>query len=630
MPDSIDFVIVTAIELERRAICHALQIGDGDRIYKGARVYWKKQVAINDSQYYEIVVTQLSDAATLDAVLGVSEAIAHWAPKAVLMVGIAGAARDNVQLGDVVIGQAVVYYERGKDTLQGRLPEPRQYPADEMLWAHIIGRSEWQKPIPALRPDGTNARPQIHLGVIASGERVVANADIRDDIAATNRKIHAIEMEGYGLVAAAWKREQPVRCLVIRGISDRADAEKNDLWQPYAATVAAEFTKHFLENQPLPPHYFPPRISGGYALIIDDLRNGSLVPFLGPGINASFYIDLALKLADFVQDTLLSGGDQNSNNERLIQALIGIPCSVCHYWPKDRPTECPMLRDIDGPEDIRTCSLYVEQGLAVSKINLRYLAQYYIFKNGPGALYGILYNILDDLEKDHQPGALHHFLATLPRFMKDRRQPRRTPGLPFATIVTTNYDDMLEQAFIAAEQPFDLVYYVADGEDRGNFIHQPYGDKPQLIKDENYPGLPLPKSQSDPAQIRPVILKLFGTWKGDRGYFVATEEHLAQLVSTLRERLPTALMKVLKNNNILFLGYSPSDSDLQHLTSYFWPDNQNLSKSWLVHQAKPGRLEQETWKKRNVELIDIASTMEDFLTEFQSAMEARIRSYSGE
>jgi nucleoside phosphorylase len=255
--DKVDVVIVTAIEVERQAMCQALQMGDGDRIYKGVHVYWKKQVAINDQQYYEIVVTQLSDAATLDAALGVSEAIAHWHPEAILMVGIAGIARDSVHLEDVVVGQAIAYYERGKDTWQGQLPEPRQYPADEMLWIHV----------------------------------------------ANNRKIDAIEMEGYGVSTAAWKRERPVRCLVIRGISDRADAPKNDLWQPYAA--AAAFTKHFLQDQHLAPHRFPIRTAGGYSLIIDDLKNGSLVPFLGPGINASFYIDLALKLADFVQEALL-------------------------------------------------------------------------------------------------------------------------------------------------------------------------------------------------------------------------------------------------------------------------------------------------------------------------------------
>ncbi|HIK17735.1 MAG TPA: 5'-methylthioadenosine/S-adenosylhomocysteine nucleosidase [Leptolyngbyaceae cyanobacterium M33_DOE_097] len=412
--NQVDFVILTAIELERQAVCQALQMGDGDRIYKGIRTYWRKQLAVGNNQYYEIAVTQLPDAAAVDAALAVADAIIVWNPSAILMVGIAGAARESVKVGDLVIGQEVYYYERGKDALTGHLPEPKQYPANAKLWDRVISISQWEAPIPIQRPDATAIRPAIHRGVIASGERVIANAEIRDEIAKNNRKIDAIEMEGYGVSAAAWKQDKPVPCLVIRGISDRADAQKNDDWQVYATTVAAEFTKHFLLNKPLPPRNYVPlpldESSVRYRLIIEDLKNGNLVPFLGPGINAGFYIDLALKLAESVQQTLLSNGENNEKHEKLIQTLIGIPCSVCHYWPQDRPPECPMLKGIDGEENISSCPLFIEQGLAVSKINLRYLSQYYILRNGVSALYYNLYEILSELEKSHQSNALPEIL----------------------------------------------------------------------------------------------------------------------------------------------------------------------------------------------------------------------------
>ena len=38
-------------------------------------------------------------------------------------------------------------------------------------------------------------------------------------------------------------------------------------------------------------------------------------------------------------------------------------------------------------------------------------------------------------------------------------------------IMTTNYDDALERAFRAAGEAFDLVWYVAETEDRGKFLH---------------------------------------------------------------------------------------------------------------------------------------------------------------
>jgi len=618
--NQVDFVILTAIELERQAVCRAFQMGDGDRSYKGIRTYWRKQLAVDNNQYYEIAVTQLPDAAAVDAALAVADAIMVWNPGAILMVGIAGAARESIKVGDLVIGQEVYYYERGKDALTGHLPEPKQYPANAKLWDRIISISQWETPIPVQRPDATTTRPAIHRGVIASGERVIANAEIRDEIAKNNRKIDAIEMEGYGVSAAAWKQDKPVPCLVIRGISDRADAQKNDDWQPYAAAVAAEFTKHFLINKPLPTRHYAQKDenSSRYRLIIEDLKNGNLVPFVGPGINANFYIDLALKLAESVQKNLLSDGEYNERHERLIQTLIGIPCSVCHYWPQDRPPECPMLKGIDGEENINNCPLFIEQGLAVSKINLRYLSQYYILRNGVSALYSDLYEILSELEKSHQPNALHHFLAELPHLMLVRGYPRRSVGLPFQLVVTTNYDDVLEQAFLAVQQPFDVIFYIADGDDQGKFMHQPYQEEAQIIGINDSARLPLRNPWGNAAQPRPIILKLFGTWENN---FVATEEHMAYLVSSLKQNLPASLIRILTKGNVLFMGYSPSDSDLQILMNCFWPENKIKDKSWLLHQAKPGDLEQEIWKTRNVELLDIPS-LEDFVSQLKKVIEA--------
>ena len=173
--------------------------------------------------YYEIVAAQMSDMANVDAAVLASDAIHHWHPQGLLMVGIAGAASPEQELGDLAIGRDVLYYERGKATPEGTRPEPQMYKSDATLWNAVITISPWTDRIPVKRPDGTRHRPKVHLGVIASGERVIAEAGARDAIAATHRKIVAIEMEGYGVGSAAWQSFNDVRFLVIRSISDRAD-----------------------------------------------------------------------------------------------------------------------------------------------------------------------------------------------------------------------------------------------------------------------------------------------------------------------------------------------------------------------------------------------------------------------
>jgi hypothetical protein len=89
--------------------------------------------------------------------------------------------------------------------------------------------------------------------VIASGEKVIADPAIRDEIASADRKILALEMEGYGVGSAVWHSPEQIRWLVIPALYDRADSAKNDNWHAYAAAVAAGYTRHFLFDRPLEP-----------------------------------------------------------------------------------------------------------------------------------------------------------------------------------------------------------------------------------------------------------------------------------------------------------------------------------------------------------------------------------------
>jgi nucleoside phosphorylase len=90
------------------------------------------------------------------------------------------------------------------------------------------------------RDDRESNEPQIHYGVIASGNTVVKDAKFRDSIVEdAGEECICIEMEAAGLMNS-------FPCLVIRGICDYADSHKNDRWQPYAAATAAAYAKEFL------------------------------------------------------------------------------------------------------------------------------------------------------------------------------------------------------------------------------------------------------------------------------------------------------------------------------------------------------------------------------------------------
>ncbi|KAG4282092.1 hypothetical protein FPRO06_10995 [Fusarium proliferatum] len=79
--------------------------------------------------------------------------------------------------------------------------------------------------------------PTIHHGLIASSNKLMKDATIRDELA--KKGILCFETEAVGLM-------NHFPCMVIRGICDYADTHKNDQWQGYAAMTAAAYAKDLL------------------------------------------------------------------------------------------------------------------------------------------------------------------------------------------------------------------------------------------------------------------------------------------------------------------------------------------------------------------------------------------------
>lgn len=216
------------------------------------------------------------------------------------LVGIAGGVpskEKDIRLGDVVVSYptgtspGVVQYDLGKEedsnhfrrtgslqrpplilmaainTLQSD-PTPPDSHLDEILGLITYRLPEYKHPGESLdilyeaasescashdtcfescshirqRVPRTTTTPKIHYGLIASGNRVIKNRIVRNQVA-QEHGILCFEMEAAGVM-------NTVDCLVIRGISDYCDAQKNDTWQEYAAATAAAYAKLLLEFVP--------------------------------------------------------------------------------------------------------------------------------------------------------------------------------------------------------------------------------------------------------------------------------------------------------------------------------------------------------------------------------------------
>ncbi|KAL7788095.1 nucleoside phosphorylase domain-containing protein [Trichoderma afarasin] len=101
------------------------------------------------------------------------------------------------------------------------------------------------------RPPRKSPEPVVHYGLVASGDKIIKNAALRDRLR-DQYGIICFEMEAAGLMTI-----MPVA--VIRGVSDYADSHKNDGWHYYAAATAAAYAKSLLLK--IGPEQ-PPSISG--------------------------------------------------------------------------------------------------------------------------------------------------------------------------------------------------------------------------------------------------------------------------------------------------------------------------------------------------------------------------------
>jgi nucleoside phosphorylase len=95
----------------------------------------------------------------------------------------------------------------------------------------------------AHRPARLSNDPQIHHGLVGSGNRVIKDGSVRDKIA-DDLGIICFEMEAAGLM-------NRIPTQVIRGICDYSDSHKNKHWQGYAALTAAAYAKELLTVIPI-------------------------------------------------------------------------------------------------------------------------------------------------------------------------------------------------------------------------------------------------------------------------------------------------------------------------------------------------------------------------------------------
>jgi nucleoside phosphorylase len=205
---------------------------------------------------YSVVASVSSRMGMIATALLASKLIENVRPRFIAMTGVCAGVKEKTLLGDIVFCDPTWDWQSGKRVRDKENTQfsiaPHQLPAkeflrvraqqlaaDSALWNRV--RNEWPSP-----PAGAL---RLLLGPIASGSAVLADGQVVNEIRAQERNLVGVEMECYGLFAAAASAAHPRPTpIAFKSVCDFADPDKKDEMQAYAAYTSANALRYFFER----------------------------------------------------------------------------------------------------------------------------------------------------------------------------------------------------------------------------------------------------------------------------------------------------------------------------------------------------------------------------------------------
>lgn len=166
--------------------------------------------------------------------------IITFSPKVIINTGVGGALKKGISIGDIVIAEKLVQHDMDTSALGD--------PKGLISGINRVYFDSYAKGVELLKRAAEEEGLSVKLGIIASGDRFVADSAMKEQIV---REFDAsvCEMEGASIAHVAFVNQTPV--LVIRAVSDSADEGSSmDYMEflPIAADRSARLTMAFCKS----------------------------------------------------------------------------------------------------------------------------------------------------------------------------------------------------------------------------------------------------------------------------------------------------------------------------------------------------------------------------------------------
>lgn len=257
MDNCADVGVLTVKAEEYAAVTRTLNADMGNVMMRKRRKYCPARLENVDGEGLDVVISQALQQGDRSLIKAYDEMVAEFRPKIVVLLGIAGAASDKVDIGDVVVARQVVGYDTRVEGAEGIAHRPDLYHASAYVSALFQRFSQeygGDEPKIAAGGQGEEAEEfKVYYGDVASGAAVVKSveAPTRQWLAEVSDKVYVVETEATGAFQCFEESgldpdTAAKHLFVIRGISDKADVDKNDEHQKMAAEHAAIVLKELV------------------------------------------------------------------------------------------------------------------------------------------------------------------------------------------------------------------------------------------------------------------------------------------------------------------------------------------------------------------------------------------------
>ena len=288
---SFDVCIICALPEEVRAFLAVIKPHCDDHLEEhtspGYGYNYRSAVLKNDNgELLTLHISWLPRYGPQEMTLHLSRVLEECRPRIAIMTGICAGDAQRVQLGDLVVAERAFTYDNGKFITdeQGRrvhLHDTLTYQLDANILQFLGIFDDWMPLVAGLetpQPMLDQRQTVCHIKAMASGSAVRADRPFQEVQAPVHDTV-AIDMEGaaFGLVMS---RYPLTRWLIVKGVCDFADQEKNDSYHDYAARASASYALRFLQvyvtNERLPrPDELSPssRVGTSHVWNVPFLRN---------------------------------------------------------------------------------------------------------------------------------------------------------------------------------------------------------------------------------------------------------------------------------------------------------------------------------------------------------------------